>query len=66
MPRRRLLSSFRRTARILLVSLGCLLAAPAVSMAQSPTVLVMRIDDTITPVVADHVEDGLRTAGGLR
>lgn len=39
---------------------------PAVSMAQSPTVLVMKVDDTITPVVADHVEEGLRTAGGLR
>ncbi|MDO0909773.1 nodulation protein NfeD [Streptomyces sp. DT2A-34] len=60
MPRSRLL--FRRIAGILLVALGCLLAAPAVSAAQTPTVLVMRIDDTITPVVADHLEEGLRTA----
>jgi membrane-bound serine protease (ClpP class) len=33
-----------------------------VSSAQTPTVLVMRIDDTIMPVVADHIEEGLRTA----
>ncbi|MBV7697801.1 nodulation protein NfeD [Streptomyces sp. TRM70350] len=32
------------------------------SSAQSPSVLVMRIDGTITPVVADHLEEGLRTA----
>ncbi|MBZ9643125.1 nodulation protein NfeD [Streptomyces sp. PSKA30] len=62
MPRSRLFSLFRRVVGILLVTLGCLLAAPAASAAQSPTVLVMRIDDTITPVVADHLEEGLRTA----
>ncbi|ELS58413.1 putative protease/transporter [Streptomyces viridochromogenes Tue57] len=32
------------------------------SAAQSPTVLVTRLDGTITPVVADHVEEGLRIA----
>ncbi|MER5209586.1 nodulation protein NfeD [Streptomyces sp. NPDC002838] len=53
---------FQRIAGILLVTLGCLLAVPAVSAAQSPTVLMVRIDDTITPVVADHLDEGLRTA----
>ncbi|WP_409468626.1 NfeD family protein [Streptomyces sp. HC307] len=62
MPRNRLVTSARRVIQILLMALGCLLAASAVSAAQSPTVLVMRIDDTITPVVADHLEEGLRTA----
>jgi membrane-bound serine protease (ClpP class) len=47
---------------MLLVVVGCLLAAPAVSAAQSPTVLAMRIDGTISPVVADHLEEGLRIA----
>ncbi|MFI6012624.1 hypothetical protein ACIBAG_28055 [Streptomyces sp. NPDC051243] len=62
MPQSRLVSSFRRIAGILLVTLPCLLAAPALGMAQPPTVLAMRIDGTITPVVADHLEEGLRTA----
>ncbi|GAB2865318.1 nodulation protein NfeD [Streptomyces deserti] len=62
MPRSRLTSSARRVIQILLVTLGCLLAAPAVSAAQSPTVLAMRIDGTITPVVADHLQEGLRAA----
>ncbi|MFC5637878.1 NfeD family protein [Streptomyces bullii] len=43
--------------------LGRLLAAPAVSAAQSSsTLLTMRIDGPLTPVVADHLEKGLRTA----
>ncbi|WP_225859624.1 NfeD family protein [Streptomyces albicerus] len=62
MPRSRLRSPARRVAQVLLVTLGCLLAAPAVSAAQTPTVLATRIDGTITPVVADHLEEGLRTA----
>ncbi|MEV6176891.1 nodulation protein NfeD [Streptomyces sp. NPDC052015] len=57
-----LLSSARGITQILLVALGCLLAAPAVSAAQSPTVLAMRVDGTITPVVAGHLEEGLRVA----
>ncbi|MFH9090786.1 nodulation protein NfeD [Streptomyces sp. NPDC017673] len=47
---------------MLLVALGCLLAAPAVSAAQSPTVLATRVDGTITPVVAGHLEEGLGVA----
>jgi membrane-bound serine protease (ClpP class) len=47
---------------MLLVTLACLLAAPAMSAAQTPTVLVTRVDRTITPVVADHLEEGLRIA----
>ncbi|MET9803564.1 NfeD family protein [Streptomyces sp. NPDC006368] len=42
--------------------LACLFAAPAFGAAQAPTVLVTRVDDTITPVVADHLAEGLRTA----
>jgi membrane-bound serine protease (ClpP class) len=41
--------------------LACLLAAPAAD-AQTPSVLLTRVDGTITPVVADHLEDGLRVA----
>ncbi|MBG0857406.1 nodulation protein NfeD [Streptomyces spinoverrucosus] len=32
------------------------------SAAQTPSVLLTRVDGTITPVVADHLEDGLRLA----
>ncbi|MEU8844802.1 nodulation protein NfeD [Streptomyces sp. NPDC048564] len=32
------------------------------SAAQSSTVLVTRVDGTITPVIADHLEEGLRVA----
>jgi membrane-bound serine protease (ClpP class) len=60
--RRLLLPSARRIDQILLVTSGCLLAAPAVSAAQSPTVLAMRVDGTITPVVADRLEEELRVA----
>ncbi|MEV8312271.1 nodulation protein NfeD [Streptomyces flavidovirens] len=42
--------------------LACLLAAPAVSVAQAPSVLVTRVAGTITPVVADHLKEGLRLA----
>lgn len=62
MPQSCLVSSLRRIAGILLVTLACLLAPPALGMAQPPTVLAMRIDGTITPVIADHLEEGLRTA----
>ncbi|UQA94086.1 NfeD family protein [Streptomyces halobius] len=62
MPRSRPTSPLRRFAQVLLVALACLLAAPATGAAQQPTVLVTRVDDTITPVVAEHLEEGLRTA----
>ncbi|MET9426548.1 nodulation protein NfeD [Streptomyces sp. NPDC003036] len=52
----------RRLAQVLLLVTACLFAAPAFSAAQAPTVLVTRVDDTITPVVADHLAEGLRTA----
>ncbi|OKJ92527.1 protease/transporter [Streptomyces sp. CB03234] len=55
----------RRLADVLLLALACLFAAPAISAAQAqatPTVLVTRVDGTITPVVADHLTEGLRTA----
>ncbi|MFI6012578.1 nodulation protein NfeD [Streptomyces sp. NPDC051243] len=42
--------------------LACVLLAPGTSGAQTPSVLVTQIDDTITPVIADHLEDGLRGA----
>jgi membrane-bound serine protease (ClpP class) len=43
-----------------LVCLACLLSLPGLAAAQAPTVLVTRVDRTITPVVADHLEEGLR------
>ncbi|WP_308050712.1 nodulation protein NfeD [Streptomyces sp. TRM72054] len=52
----------RRLAAVLLTALGCLLAAPAMSAAEAPSVLLTRVDDTITPVVANHLKDGLRIA----
>lgn len=62
MPRSRLLSPVGRVVQILLVTLACLLAAPVMSAAQTSSVLVTRVDGTITPVVADHIEEGLRIA----
>ncbi|GAU71152.1 hypothetical protein SSP35_28_00270 [Streptomyces sp. NBRC 110611] len=62
MPRSCPASLLRRFTQVLLVVLACLLAAPAAGAVQQPTVLVTRIDGTITPVVADHLEEGLRTA----
>jgi membrane-bound serine protease (ClpP class) len=63
MPRSCPLSPVRRIVQILCAVLGCLLlAAPAASAAQAPTVLVTRIDGTITPVIADHLEEGLHIA----
>lgn len=52
----------RRFAQILLMALACLLAAPAASVAQAPSVLVSRVDSTITPVAADHLKEGLSLA----
>ncbi|MFE7765345.1 nodulation protein NfeD [Streptomyces sp. NPDC057438] len=49
-------------ARALLVSLACLLGLPAAGAAQDSRVLVTQVDGTITPVIADHLEEGLRTA----
>ncbi|MFE9628995.1 nodulation protein NfeD [Streptomyces sp. NPDC006527] len=62
MPRCRSPAPIRRIVHVLLVALACLLAAPAVSVAQAPSVLVARVDGTITPVVADHLQEGLRIA----
>lgn len=62
MPRSRLPSLARKVIQILLVTLACLLAAPAMSAAQRSSVLVTRVDGTITPVVADHIAEGLRIA----
>ncbi|MGW0824459.1 NfeD family protein [Streptomyces sp. NPDC002845] len=53
---------FRPIGAALVALLLCLLAAPGVSAAQGPTVLVTRVDDSITPVMADHVADGVRIA----
>ncbi len=39
-----------------------LLAAQAMATGRSPTVLVARIDGTITPVIADHLVDGVAAA----
>jgi membrane-bound serine protease (ClpP class) len=41
---------------------GALLAAPAAAMAQSSTVLVATVDGPITPVVAQHLVDGVEEA----
>lgn len=62
MPRFRSVPLVRRVVGILLTALACLLAAPAMSTAQSSTVLVTRVDGTITPVIADHLGEGLRAA----
>ncbi|MFE1776671.1 nodulation protein NfeD [Streptomyces sp. NPDC059008] len=62
MPRSRPASPLRRFTQVLLVVLACLLAAPAAGAAQQQTVLVTRVEGTITPVVADHLAEGLRTA----
>lgn len=60
----------RWTAQALLAVLSGLLALPAAAPAlspapaapETPTVLATRVDTTITPVIADHLEDGLATA----
>ncbi|KOV52061.1 protease/transporter [Streptomyces sp. AS58] len=62
MPRLRSAPVVRRVVGILLAALACLLAAPAMSTAQSSAVLVTRVDGTITPVIEDHLEEGLREA----
>lgn len=62
MPRSQPLTPVRRFVQVLLVALACLLAAPAVSVVQAPSVLVTRVGGTITPVVADHLKEGLRLA----
>ncbi|MER6618537.1 NfeD family protein [Streptomyces xantholiticus] len=63
MPQTRSPVLIRRLTHLLLLALACLLAAPSISAAQSPsTVLATRVDGTITPVVADHLRQGLRTA----
>lgn len=53
---------FHRVAQALLAALACLLAVPTAAAAQAPTVLAIRIDGTITPVTAEHLEEGVRTA----
>ncbi|MFC9915018.1 nodulation protein NfeD [Streptomyces sp. NPDC127197] len=62
MPRVRPLAPLRRSAQLLLVALACLLAVPAVSAAGTPPVLITKVDGTITPVVADHLQEGVRIA----
>ncbi|OAH09874.1 NfeD family protein [Streptomyces jeddahensis] len=62
MPRSRPLSPIQVLARILLVTLAWLFALPTVSSAQASTVLATRVDGTITPVVAEHLREGLRIA----
>ncbi|MGW3729586.1 NfeD family protein [Streptomyces sp. NPDC000851] len=62
MPRVRPLAPLRRSAQLLLVALACLLAVPAVSAAETPSVLITKVDGTITPVVADHLQEGVRIA----
>ncbi|UGY93391.1 NfeD family protein [Streptomyces gobiensis] len=62
MPQGRTSSLVRLLARTLLVTLACLIAAPSTAAAQAPTVLATRVDDTITPVIADHLKEGVRIA----
>jgi membrane-bound serine protease (ClpP class) len=55
----------RRLAAALLlttVALAWLVGFPAAVTAQAPTVLVTRLDGTITPVIADHLVDGVAAA----
>jgi membrane-bound serine protease (ClpP class) len=55
----------RRLAVALLLAtaaLAWLVGFPGVATAQAPTVLVTRVDGTITPVIADHLVDGVQRA----
>jgi membrane-bound serine protease (ClpP class) len=52
----------RRLAAAVLLGLGWLLALPLAAAAQAPSVLVAEVTGPITPVVADHLADGVREA----
>jgi membrane-bound serine protease (ClpP class) len=55
----------RRLAVALLLAtaaLAWLVGFPGAATAQAPTVLVTRVDGTITPVIADHLVDGVGAA----
>jgi membrane-bound serine protease (ClpP class) len=52
----------RRLAAVVLLGLGWLLAWPAAAAAQAPSVLVTEVTGPITPVVADHLADGVQQA----
>jgi membrane-bound serine protease (ClpP class) len=43
-------------------AISWLVAVPSAAAAQEPTVLVTRVDGTITPVIADHLADGVAAA----
>jgi len=56
-------TTVRRSLRLLmLLTVGWLGAVHAGAAAQSPTVLVARVDGPITPVIADYLTDGVRQA----
>ena len=46
-----------------IVALTWLVSVPGAATAQGSTVLVTRVDGTITPVMADHLVDGVGAAG---
>lgn len=57
----------RALVRLFLVALACLATVPLAGSApattqQRPTVLVAQLDGTVTPVVAEHLEDGVERA----
>lgn len=55
-----------RALVVVLLSLTGLVTLPAAAVAQQPTVLRARVEGPITPVVADHLVDGVRRAEGER
>jgi membrane-bound serine protease (ClpP class) len=57
-------SRTRRAVYVLLIVVagGWLAALPGQARAQASTVLVTRVDGTITPVIADHLVDGVAAA----
>jgi membrane-bound serine protease (ClpP class) len=61
-PRRRSGRLTRLAVALLAATAISWLAAPAMAAAQGPTVLVTRAEGTITPVVADHLVDGVGRA----
>jgi membrane-bound serine protease (ClpP class) len=49
-------------ALLLATALAFLIGFPGAAVGQGSTVLVTRVDGTITPVIADHLVDGVRRA----
>jgi membrane-bound serine protease (ClpP class) len=49
-------------ALLLATTLAFLIGFPGAAVGQGSTVLVTRVDGTITPVIADHLVDGVRRA----